>query len=136
MLVPEPRVAQRCALRNGFAAASNKAVKRGVTTAWCELTVTVRLGIRGNWNVGGTITHASNGFDVVAGFAELLTQALHVRINRSRCNVCRDTPNVVKQRRARLDAVHALEQCDQELELQRRELDLGALYGDAMRCAI
>src|SRR5690606_17642068 len=55
---------------------------------------------------------------------ELLAETLHVRIDRPRRDARLHAPNAFEQNPACLHAVLPLEQGDEQLELERRELNL------------
>jgi hypothetical protein len=59
-----------------------------------------------------------------------------VRVDGAGRDVGLDAPHVVEQHRARLHAVLAVVQRDQQLELERRELDFDALDPQAMSAAV
>src|SRR4051812_4395243 len=87
-------------------------------------------------DLGEAVADAAHGFDVVAGRAHFLAQAFHVRVDGAGRDFGVDTPDLVEERAARLHAIAALVQRDQELELEGGELDLLALDPDAVGRAI
>ncbi len=85
---------------------------------------------------GEAIPHAAHGLDAARARAELLSQPLHVRVDRARRDVAVDLPDVAEERRARLHAVAAVAERHEQLELERRQVHRLLVHPRAVGVAV
>ena len=89
--------------------------------------------------IGGgreAVADAAHRLDVRPGGAQLLAQALDVRVDGARGDLAAHPPDVVEQRRARLHAAPAFEQRRQQAQLEGGQRHLVVVDPDPMRVAV
>src|SRR3989441_10770509 len=82
------------------------------------------------------IARATDGLDPRARLAQLVPQPLDVHVDGARLNVGLSAPHRLEQLRTALDPSFPFEQCVQQLELGRGELDFDAAHRHSVRSLV